>query len=53
MMMGEGRYGKLEMGGMFSMIRVRDQLGPVADLYAAPDGTQAKKVSAVPEGIPT
>lgn len=52
MMMGEGRYGKLEMGGMFSMIRVRDQLGRQADLYEAPDGTQAKKVSQVPEGIP-
>jgi FtsP/CotA-like multicopper oxidase with cupredoxin domain len=53
MMMGEGRYGKLEMGGMFSMVRVRDQLGSVADLYGAPEGTQAKKVSSVPEGIPT
>lgn len=52
MMMGEGRHGKLEMGGMFSMVRVRDQLGAVADLYEAPEGTQAKKVSAVPAGIP-
>lgn len=52
MMMGEGRYGKLEMGGMFSMIRVRDQLGAQADLYAAPDGTQARKVSEIPNGIP-
>jgi FtsP/CotA-like multicopper oxidase with cupredoxin domain len=51
MMMGEGRYGKLEMGGMFSMIRVRDQLGPVADLYGAPEGTQARRVK-VPEGLP-
>jgi FtsP/CotA-like multicopper oxidase with cupredoxin domain len=40
------------MGDMFSMIRVRDQLGSVADLYEAPEGTQAKKVSAVPAGIP-
>ena len=52
MMMGEGRHGKLEMGGMFSMVRVRDQLGAVADLYEAPEGTQAKKVLAVPTGIP-
>ncbi|PUA27182.1 MAG: copper oxidase [Cellvibrio sp. 79] len=52
MMMGEGRYGKLEMGGMFSMIRVRDQLGAQADLYAAPEGTQARKVSEIPSGIP-
>ena len=52
MMMGEGRYGKLEMGGMFSMIRVRDQLGSVADLYEAPEGTQAKRVAKIPDGIP-
>ena len=52
MMMGEGRHGKLEMGGMFSMVRVRDQLGEVADMYDAPEGTQAKKISAVPTGIP-
>lgn len=52
MMMGEGHYGKLEMGGMFSMIRVRDQLGEQVDLYKAPEGTQAKKVDVVPEGIP-
>ncbi len=52
MMMGEGRYGKLEMGGMFSMIRVRDQLGTEADLYEAPTGTQARKMNQVPEGIP-
>lgn len=53
MMMGEGRYGKLEMGGMFSMIRVRDSLGDKADLYQAPKGTQAKKVDQIPSGIPT
>ncbi len=52
MMMGEGRYGKLEMGGMFSMIRVRDQLGHHADLYEAPAGTQARKVTQVPSDIP-
>jgi manganese oxidase len=52
MMMGEGRYGKLEMGGMFSMIRVRDELGDQADFYEAPTGTQARKVSEVPPGIP-
>lgn len=52
MMMGEGRYGKLEMGGMFSMIRVRDQLGATADLYEAPEGSQAKKVNKIPDGIP-
>jgi hypothetical protein len=53
MMMGEGLFGKLEMGGMFSMIRVRDQLGEVADMYQPPAGTQAQRVRSVPKGIPT
>ncbi|EIK45081.1 multicopper oxidase [Cellvibrio sp. BR] len=53
MMMGEGLYGKLEMGGMFSMIRVRDALGEQADMYLPPAGTQAKKVDKVPSDIPT
>lgn len=52
MMMGEGNYGKLEMGGMFSLIRVRDQLGAAADLYEAPPETQARKVNQIPDGIP-
>jgi manganese oxidase len=52
MMMGEGHFGKLEMGGMFSMVRVRDHLGDEADMYLPPSGTQAKKVNHVPEGIP-
>ncbi len=53
MMMGEGLFGKLEMGGMFSMIRVRDQLGATADMYQPPAGTQAQKVDKAPSGIPT
>lgn len=53
MMMGEGLFGKLEMGGMFSMIRVRDQLGAKADMYLPPIGTQAQKVDQVPSGIPS
>lgn len=38
---------------MFSLIRVRDQLSAVADLYEAPKGTQAKKIARAPDGIPT
>lgn len=58
MMMGKGRYGNLEMGGMFTLIKVRDQLGENGltseqTWYQPPEGTQAKKVDAVPKGIPT
>lgn len=56
MMMGKGRYGNLEMGGMFTVIKVRDQLQnpqAVQGWYQAPEGTQAKKVDSVPKGIPT
>lgn len=58
MMMGKGRYGNLEMGGMFTLIKVRDQLSENGlkgeqTWYQPPEGTQAKKVDAVPKGIPT
>lgn len=58
MMMGKGRYGNLEMGGMFTLIKVRDQLGENGltseqTWYQPPEGTQAKKVDSVPKGIPT
>lgn len=58
MMMGKGRYGNLEMGGMFTLIKVRDQLGENGlkdeqTWYQPPEGTQAKKVDAAPKGIPT
>lgn len=53
MMMGEGRFGKLEMGGMFTLVKVRDQLDGDPGWYAPPDETQARKVSAVPKDIPT
>ena len=52
MMMGRGRYGNLEMGGMFSMVRVRDQLGKNPGWYLPPEGTQAHKVRQVPSDIP-
>lgn len=53
MMMGEGRFGKLEMGGMFTLVKVRDQLDGDPGWFAPPEGTQARKVSAAPKDIPT
>jgi len=57
MMMGKGRYGNVEMGGMFTLIKVRDSLAgvgakPEPGWYQAPEGTQAKKVESVPKEIP-
>lgn len=52
MMTGEGRFGKLEMGGMFTLVKVRDQLEGDPGWYLPPDGTQAKKVSEAPKDIP-
>jgi manganese oxidase len=49
MMMGQGLYGNLEMGGMFSLVRVRDKLGKDPGFYEPPAGTQAYKVSALPD----
>jgi manganese oxidase len=49
MMMGKGPFGNLEMGGMFTLIKVRDDLaaGDFDDpgWYANPPGTQAQRVS--------
>ena len=52
MMTGKGPYGNLEMGGMFTMVKVRDHITP-GDFsdpgwYDAPDGTQAARVSSDP-----
>ncbi len=52
MMMGEGRYGKLEMGGMFTLVKVRDQLTGDPGWYSPPEGTLARKVDNVPDDIP-
>jgi manganese oxidase len=52
MMMGKGPYGNLEMGGMFTVIKVRDDLaaGDYRDpgWYPAPKATTARKISADP-----
>jgi hypothetical protein len=53
MMMGKGPFGNLEMGGMFSVIKVRDDLAPGdygdPGWYRHPPGTVAKRVSQDPE----
>jgi FtsP/CotA-like multicopper oxidase with cupredoxin domain len=53
MMMGQGPFGNLEMGGMFTLIKVRDDLKP-GDFrdpgwYRNPPGTVAKRVSEDPD----
>lgn len=53
MMSGNGPYGNIEMGGMFTTVKVRDDLkrGDYNDpgWYAAPKGTIAARVSSDPE----
>jgi hypothetical protein len=53
MMTGKGPYGNLEMGGMFTLIKVRDDIarGDFRDpgWYRAPTGTVARRVSADPD----
>jgi len=53
MMMGQGPFGNLEMGGMFALIKVRDDLAP-GDFrdpgwFPNPPGTVAKRVSTDPD----
>ena len=47
MMTGEGPFGALEMGGMFTVVKVRDSLKNAKDAgwYQNPPGTVAKRVS--------
>jgi FtsP/CotA-like multicopper oxidase with cupredoxin domain len=53
MMTGQGPFGNLEMGGMFTLIKVRDDLarGDFRDpgWYRSPPGTVAKRVSVDPD----
>lgn len=47
MMMGEGPFGPLEMGGMFTVLKVRDELESYdhdPGWYAHPEGTVARRV---------
>jgi len=47
MMMGEGPHGPLEMGGMFTVLKVRDGIESYEDpgWYQAPEGTMAWRVT--------
>ncbi|MEK6805770.1 MAG: copper oxidase [Pseudomonadota bacterium] len=53
MMMGKGPFGNLEMGGMFTVVKVRDDLaaGDFHDpgWYRNPNGTVASRVSGDPD----
>jgi manganese oxidase len=53
MMMGNGPFGNLEMGGMFTVVKVRDKLDPDdtedPGWYAHPPGTIAQRVSSDPD----
>jgi hypothetical protein len=46
MMSGDGPYGPIEMGGMFTVLKVRDGIKTYEDpgAYSAPPGTTAHKV---------
>lgn len=46
MMTGTGPYGSLEMGGMFTVLKVRDELAPGVDpgWYEPPPGTSARRI---------
>jgi FtsP/CotA-like multicopper oxidase with cupredoxin domain len=53
MMMGQGPYGNLEMGGMFTVLKVRDDLPPGdyrdPGWYQPPQGTIASRISTDPD----
>ena len=53
MMTGKGPYGNIEMGGMFTTVKVRDNLKPGdyndPGWYDAPKGTVAARVSSDPD----
>jgi hypothetical protein len=50
MMTGQGPFGPIEMGGMFTVLKVRDGLTSYDDpgWYKHPAGTQAKKIPTPP-----
>ncbi len=53
MMTGTGPFGPIEMGGMFTLMKVREGIESYADpgWYEHPPGTIARKVDAAPEGL--
>ncbi|WP_237134126.1 multicopper oxidase family protein [Pseudohongiella sp. O18] len=55
MMGGMGPFGSMEMGGMFTLIKVRDE-GDELDpdgWFSIPEGTQAYRVDGPPEDLPS
>jgi hypothetical protein len=48
MMTGEGQFGSIDMGGMFTVVKVREGITSYEDPgpYKNPPGTVARKVSA-------
>lgn len=53
MMGGHGLFGPMEMGGMFTLIKVRDTLtSEDPGWYQPPQGTQAYKIDQVPDDLP-
>jgi hypothetical protein len=55
MMTGEGPYGPVEMGGMFTILKVRSGLQSYDDpgWYKNPPGTSPWKVTDAPQQLPT
>ncbi len=53
MMTGEGQFGPIEMGGMFTVVKIRAGITSYADpgWYEHPPGTVAKKVDRPPQGL--
>jgi hypothetical protein len=47
MMMGTGPFGPIEMGGMFTVLKVRDGIASYEDpgWYAHPPGTVARRLA--------
>jgi hypothetical protein len=47
MMTGEGQFGSVDMGGMFTVVKVREGITSYADpgFYKHPPGTVARKVA--------
>jgi hypothetical protein len=45
MMMGEGQFGNIEMGGMFTVLKVRDGISTYDDpgWYRFPEGSVARR----------
>ena len=53
MMMGKGPFGNIEMGGMFTLVKTRDDIAP-GDFsdpgwYRHPEGTVARRISSNPD----